>query len=256
MQYVDIRIERAYEHLESLRWSLEIFDNSKPYTVTRYNETEKHKHIVRVEMTDPINRVGILAGDFVHSLRTFLDHLIYALVVINTHSRPKSTKIEWPVLETPDEKLFNLKTDGVSREAAIIIEVFQPYHAGEGEAFKSSLLWQLHKLDVIDKHRRIPFGTHGLDVHFVRSMGVTPTDIVPHELDNGYEVEVPLVLANVPLTFDPLTVVFGEPPQGIRADLHSFENMYKLVSNEIFPAFASFFPDQVPSRKHRFRAMP
>src|SRR5881397_3678589 len=152
-------------------------------------------------MDDPIDRNAVLAGDFAHALRSSLDNLVYSLVVLNTRQVPDSTKIAWPVLVKPNADFFKIQTSGVPDEAGEIIELFQPYHAGQRDAFKGTYLWQLHKLDIIDKHRRIPLDTHGFHVHF--GPGITKTDIVPHELNNGYELHLPLRAADIKMHLDP-----------------------------------------------------
>jgi hypothetical protein len=154
MQYIELKLGRAREHLEALRTELQAYYDSQPCQISRFQETDLGRRGLRVEIADPTDRVYLLAGDFAHNLRSVLDHIVYALIVDATKRVPDSTQLRWPVQTKQDQSVFERHTKGVPPRAATIIESFQPYHEGPGDNYKRSALWQLHKLDIVDKHRR------------------------------------------------------------------------------------------------------
>lgn len=127
----------------------------KPYSITRFDDIKTGRHIITVLMKDVSDRTAILAGDCVHNLRCALDHAVFSLAVYATGTIP-GTRLQWPVLETPNDKTLKHQTAGLPAGAFAIIESLQPYHMGPADAFKRSPFWQLHKLDIIDKHRLPP----------------------------------------------------------------------------------------------------
>ena len=240
LRHVYLKTKRAHDHLDALKWTLEIFYNSKPYTVRRFNDAERSRHVIRVEMQDPIDRTALLAGDFAHSLRSSLDNLVYLLATYNTKELPQA-RIQWPVLESQDDSLFKKQTEGVCEEAAGLIELLQPYHAGD--AFKRTYLWQLHKLDIIDKQRRIPLDVHGMNAHFGTTL--KPEDVTFEIFDKAHEVYIPLSAADIEVQFDPpssIGVVFGDEREGIRVNFDIMSKIYNFVTEEVIRKFERFFP--------------
>jgi hypothetical protein len=98
-----------------------------------------------------------LAGDIVHNLRAGLDHLAQqlALVYTPTLSDKELKGVEFPISEisTKYETDKARKVKGINPEAVKAIDALQPY--GDGNSEFSSLLWRLHALDNIDKHRNL-----------------------------------------------------------------------------------------------------
>ena len=165
LRHAELKTARAHEHLEALGTELKSFYDSSPYVIARFDNLESGRHVVSVKMNDVSDRTAILAGDFVHNLRCALDHAVFSLAVYATGNIP-GTRLQWPVLETRNDRILKLQTEGAPAEAVEIIESLQPYNEGADGAFRRSLLWQLHKLDIIDKHRRVVIGLHGLTCHF------------------------------------------------------------------------------------------
>src|ERR1700676_3999007 len=108
-----------------------------------------------------------LAGEVIHSLRAALDHLAQHLALVHTPTLTDKElrRIEFPIAEDStkykDSKTGKVK--GIHPDAIKEIEGLKPYGDGDGQF--SALLWRLHDLDNIDKHRT--FFTFGPEFIFM-----------------------------------------------------------------------------------------
>jgi len=95
-------------------------------------------------------RFSVLIGEVIHHLRTVLDHLVFFLA--GEHGNP--SRLAFPVCR--EERGFELALKrgaltGVPHAAVRIIERLQPYRTSPNP--EKATLYQLHRLNVIDKHR-------------------------------------------------------------------------------------------------------
>lgn len=124
----------------------------------------KHTH-VRVEFADnpatgyrewtlhdvnvpPTIDAGLLAGDLIHNLRSALDHLTWQLVLANGSTPTKQTSFPIAQSAANYRDMRAQRLAGASAEAKRRIDALEPYGHGAGAA-----LWELHDLDVQDKHK-------------------------------------------------------------------------------------------------------
>jgi hypothetical protein len=133
LRHAELKIARALEHLEVLGSELKSFYDGKPYAITRSDDAKGGRHVVRVQMKDVSDRTAILAGDCVHNLHCALDHAVFSLAIYATGDIP-GTRLQWPVLETRNDKTLRLQTEGVPADAVAIIESLQPWHEGPADA--------------------------------------------------------------------------------------------------------------------------
>jgi hypothetical protein len=119
-----------------------------PYKVTPEFYAEYGTTAYFLDEFQPIpKRIPLLAGDAVHSLRTALDYLAYSLTpkppgqVLNLIYFPISKSLKEYEAESAR------KTKGMPQEIKKRIDAFKPYGGG------NDLLWELHHLDIVDKHR-------------------------------------------------------------------------------------------------------
>lgn len=240
LHHAELRTARALEHLQVLDQQLAVFYASEPYKVERFDEPDQNRHIIRLQAKDPDDRLAILAGEVAHALRCALDNAVYSLAVFATNAIPDSTKLQWPVLKKANPNLFALQTAGVSTMAAAIIESLQPYQAGPGDAYKGHILWQLHALDIIDKHRRIPIDLHG----FTINLPTAPKSLqIDHrEIENGVEVSLPLGsgIYEMHAYLSP-GVQFGDEKEGVQASVEQLRAMHNYITNDVFPRLAACF---------------
>jgi hypothetical protein len=92
----------------------------------------------------------LLVGDFVHNLRSALDHLANALV--EHRGGTVTTSTAWPIRSGPDTKKdWRLSVKGVTPEDLAYIESTRLNVADE--YILGAPLALLHHLDILDKHR-------------------------------------------------------------------------------------------------------
>lgn len=149
-------MNRAQFHLNTLKESIDAFFESKPYEIVREvnPNTNELFGVLRVKRECP-PAWGILVGDFIHNLRSALDHLVWQLVIHETGNPPTAFDTQFPIFQT--EAGYNTRGEpvrlkGVGAKAKVLIKTLQPFHTGEGT---NSPLWHLHELCNFDKHRRI-----------------------------------------------------------------------------------------------------
>lgn len=98
-----------------------------------------------------------LAGDVIHNLRAALDHLAQQLALAHTPTLTEKELrlVEFPIAETSAKYKQSKagKVKGIHPDAIKGIDLLKPYGDGDGEF--STLLWRLHDLDIIDKHRTL-----------------------------------------------------------------------------------------------------
>jgi hypothetical protein len=242
MKYIHLKAARALEHLQSLKADLQLYYDSSPCTVTKFSRPEIGRRGFRIAIADPDDRIYLLAGDFAHNLRSALDHVVYALIVHTTKELPGSTQVQWPVQTTENAtgaKTFERQTKGVPPAPLAVIAELQPYAAGPGEAYKRTPLWQLHKLDIVDKHRRIAMNQHSILSHFP-SLGKS-SDVKKEIVDGHYEIHFPIDAPLVEMQYIPEPeILFGDEDEGLRVSVERLNEISVFVCNDVLPRFESF----------------
>ena len=148
---VHVKIERAKKHLLDLETLLKQFRNERLNVVGSKGDF-KAGHATHFHVDLPILPFDALAaaGDIVHNLRSALDHLAYQLVVVGSGKEP-SRRVEFPIAR--DHAAYEdgkaKKVEGMRPLAVKHIDNLQPYKGG------NQLLWRIHELDNIDKHRTL-----------------------------------------------------------------------------------------------------
>ncbi len=148
---IRLKLSRAEKHICDLDSAIRLFCESKPYILTakphRIAELDHISFIV--ESVQPIpSDISLIIGDTVHNLRSALDHLAYQLVLANGESPSRNT--EFPIGDPAKEYTTSIhggKIHGMASEAKDIIRSIQPSNTG------NMTLWNLHTLDIADKHR-------------------------------------------------------------------------------------------------------
>lgn len=178
------KIYRAKKHIKEIDGEIQLFLKGNPYRVVAQVDPETREDVfyVRVAKDVPLSW-GTIVGDAVHNLRSALDLLVCCAVVANGGKIKRSTG--FPIGENVDEFEAGLrkKAAGIPAEAARVMRSFHPYKSGHDAL---DVLWKLHRLDVLDKHRLlIPVGA----AH--RSTIITAVVEAP-------ELETPVALAPFP----------------------------------------------------------
>jgi hypothetical protein len=152
------KIDRAIDHLKNLDIAIgQLWASESKITsaeaVPPY-KTEGEDLIVFRPHSAPVNpSFSLIVGDFVHNVRSSLDHLVYQLAILNKASSEGASKTSFPVCLTHGE--FTNATRKkvapfIGPRALTELEKLQPYSTGNG---KRDILWILSQLDIIDKHR-------------------------------------------------------------------------------------------------------
>ena len=147
------KIERSKHHINDLERRLHTFRESRPYRLISEPDADARQQLCKVRVHAAIPpELAVVAGEIVHQLRSSLDHLAWQLWDKNGRVKLREDKVYFPVYEADDK--YNAerpnKVEGVFAPAAVrILDDLKPYAAG------NDLLWKLHKLNNIDKHRHL-----------------------------------------------------------------------------------------------------
>lgn len=157
---VQAKIERAYEHLQSLQAEVERWVQTYPYGLRHKVEDEGRRHSGTLEVYgQPDNVVfGLLIGDCAQNFRAALDHLVFA--VARDRLTPADLKeaedgLAFPITKsqaTWTAALGRGRLKGVGQGVVAEIERRQPKETPDPS---QHLLAVLHWLNNRDKHRLI-----------------------------------------------------------------------------------------------------
>jgi len=148
----DIRskVKRAEKNIFDFRREVERFKATKPYEVVRQPDLQAGKIVYDVVKADQVwPSIPAIAGDVLQNLRTALDYMVCCLV---PNCRTGIAKVYFPIIDsapTPEqlESAFDGKVKGIDRNVVNKIAALKPYQGGD------NVLWRLHRLNIIDKHR-------------------------------------------------------------------------------------------------------
>lgn len=187
---VDLKFCRAEEHLTAFKVELATYFQSKPMKAIPQPQTDPLREPFAIALLQaPPGSLSLTFGDFIHNMRSTLDHLVMSLAVDNGADAYDKT-IQFPICDSPnryfggtDKKTGNRPAKpkrGTGRydvrtlrpAEQTFIEGLQPYNRGQN----SWTLTQLQFLDNMDKHRNIistkfvpsaMFATSGVDIEWV-----------------------------------------------------------------------------------------
>lgn len=147
---IGLRIERARKHLRELEGEVNAFLATEPYKVGVKRDPDTRRMIYYVtEVRDTPAPLGAIAGDVIHSARTALDHLAYQLVLVGTGRPGPFKRVYFPIADSAVEyeAAKTKETTLMPAAAMAAIDALKPYRGG------NDVLWRLHRLDDVDKHR-------------------------------------------------------------------------------------------------------
>jgi hypothetical protein len=143
-----LKIERAYRHLDEFHAVSEAFLDSDFYEAGIEEDPNTGACYFKLSMSKAIPaQFPLCMGDAAHNMQAALDHLATGLV---RKWRGHSRNVYFPFDETREGLIRRISNDPVKQSVPgienIIVDEIKPYKAG------NTPLWQLNKLDVIDKH--------------------------------------------------------------------------------------------------------
>jgi hypothetical protein len=137
----------ALKQIDSLNAVLDGFGKDQNIIAVRSNPENGTITYYVHRVPDLPKEISLLAGDILHNLRCSLDYLFCGMLLAADVKLKENTK--FPIYGAAE--FFNnalpTKTKGLGKQAIEGIKRIRPYKGGNG------LLWQLHKLNNIDKHR-------------------------------------------------------------------------------------------------------
>jgi len=145
------KVERAKKHVKDLDVEIDRFHLTNPYRVSVERDQDTQKPVYYVSSAEAIpNIIALIAGDAIQNLMSALDHLAYQLVCAATSDNPPSPKrIYFPIdddaAKYEDKKIKKLQ--GARQTTIDAIDAIKPYKGG------NDLLWVLHQLNNVEKHR-------------------------------------------------------------------------------------------------------
>jgi hypothetical protein len=147
---VRVKVQRAKKHLVDLERELIAFGRRTQANVELTEDgpqigIQQYRNIT-IRRVLPFEAISC-AGDIIQNLRSSLDHLAYQLVLVNGNQPTPRTA--FPICEDcatyKRDKIR--KIEGMRDDAKEAIDRLKPYRGG------NDLLWKLHSLNNIDKHR-------------------------------------------------------------------------------------------------------
>ncbi|PIR38313.1 MAG: hypothetical protein COV34_01760 [Candidatus Zambryskibacteria bacterium CG10_big_fil_rev_8_21_14_0_10_42_12] len=146
----NIKLNRARKRLDELQIWIDKYFSVTPYKVSvRTNSENRSEYYLCDVVPVPVD-ITLLACEVIQNLRSSLDHLVYkAFKTDPANNKKDGSRICFPINDSKEgydlEK--NKKIVGVPQAIRDKIDVYKPYKEG------NIILWQLHKLNNIDKHR-------------------------------------------------------------------------------------------------------
>jgi hypothetical protein len=154
------KLWRADEHLTALNDEIGRYFESEPLIYSTDADYDAGSYSIRVAIeTPPPARLGVICGDYIHCLRSVLDHLVCA------HVPGITRRTAFPLYTSEARYLREVVAragkgkagplTGLDPDSALFayIESAQPYRGPDGH--KKHALWLLGELSNADKHRAI-----------------------------------------------------------------------------------------------------
>lgn len=148
------KIARAEYHLTELNDELGLWINRSPYGLIKHRGDKPDAFYFELHrLGQPPIALGIIFGDYVHNLRSALDHLAWQFVRLNDRGVPvhKRSEVYFPVAPSLPEFWEKPPLRWLTVEQVTFIEGFQPYRSGNAP----NPLRDLNDFWNTDKHRLI-----------------------------------------------------------------------------------------------------
>lgn len=150
-----LKMHRAQEHAQQLTEAVRSFTEDTRHKLRLVSNPAKTEWGVAPEFSGhpDTERWSVIFGDYVHCLRSALDHLVYALAAGDSDEPPQTAKTVMMPLATTlkDFKRSGYRLKDLAETTRDRIEALQPFQ----DRPQNKLLRMLNDLDVRDKHRLI-----------------------------------------------------------------------------------------------------
>lgn len=253
---IDDRLAHADENLERIKETLRTYYASDAYRISgEFDPNEGRGARATGAIIPPPLRLFTLTGDVLHEWRSSLDQLMWQLVCANGGQPGDETVMPLiPVAPLPIKRGPNRGTlpwpnvqGGLSDEARQILAGAQPYVFGADFALHP--LYQLHELNIIDKHRHVAIKRAGLFNLVIAGDDPLPwfTWTARTITSSEYGAEVQLLPDEADVDVDAratLQVMLHEPDAGVQQPLLKTLEVIRLsvwtlfldIERDCFPA--------------------
>jgi hypothetical protein len=160
-----LKLRRARTHLAELQKEVATYLAGEPFEIYTESEPDRGPLIYRIRVrTDPPADIGLILGDALHNAHCALDYAVHDLVKAGGgHVKPAT---RFPAAKNRQAFMETVKGNmqGASAQARATMRTVEAYPGGTGHQ-----LWQLHQLDIDDKHKVIkPVGMaySAFNIHF------------------------------------------------------------------------------------------
>lgn len=253
LQGVEIRLERAIEHIDALRHEGRMFmmELPQPYGSAIDPKPINGEYVVRAKIVrSPSGRLGALAADGVHNLRSALDMIAWQLALKSATPPPEGDRdTAFPIVSKPEywkagrtQKMLKWIDDP---DAIKAIEACQPYN---DPVFRRLLFVQA--LDNWSKHHTLP---DLLAFRATRLRMISETwEIVRFEggpVNDGDEIAR---ARRINAASNPdehyqawllCHICFAKDGPGRGYPTSFLEDAYETIRDRVLPSFVGFFPD-------------
>lgn len=161
-----LKFDRAEQHLKEIQAEIATMMDVATYGAVRSpHQSQEHRHIWRYvlrfnEYPDPM--FSTVLGDFIHNIRSGLDHLAVGLVpsARKTHTFfpvqirdiwKRDAKRRYLVRDPESRRSFRAAIKGMRPEAVTVIKALQPCNQGDRAHLHGLSL--INRLENADKHR-------------------------------------------------------------------------------------------------------
>ncbi|MGH9699493.1 MAG: hypothetical protein ACRD5R_00595 [Candidatus Acidiferrales bacterium] len=240
-----LKIARAEVHAKTVCDEIASWEQQCPYVLTKIDDPQGYFYSINVEL-NPVpdwDRWSLIFGDFIHNLRSALDHFVYAAAICQTKINPPvdRRRLQFPI--SMDSKTFSNGKNGIqslSEAVQASIEGVQPYN--RRHRLLPPLLGLLRDFDNSDKHRLLKLASalqhdgHARiecpDGHSLKSITYFDGEIQTRADILAFTIEPPTLEVKYPYESTFKVGVSHEPgPTGIKAT--SVKTLVELLSGEV-----------------------
>lgn len=151
------KVERAKKHIIEAN---ELLRKARPFVYVLETDNKAHKCATYAKKNEAVvNDLGLICGDAIHNLRGALDHAWWdALFPDGKVDVPDARNAAFPFCELPERLDDIISTRLIGKPLPEIrqrVHDLKPYRGG------NEMLFLLHELDLIDKHKLlVPIGDY------------------------------------------------------------------------------------------------
>lgn len=161
-----LKLKRAQKHMVDIDRAARRYASLNPYELVRVRDSHRERKVgYKVRITaQPDPMIAVMLGDFIHNLRSALDHIVVACVPKvrrNSAGFPIEFRDIWAkgadgqfvVNYSEAREKFASAIKGLPDAAIAVIKRYQPYHLGSGA--HRATVGIISRLENADKHRQM-----------------------------------------------------------------------------------------------------